>query len=60
MGAAFLLVLAAPWLQDFFALKLVGVAKPWVAVGIAVVAAATWSLWGGGSTAAFPRESVNP
>ncbi|MEU5888399.1 cation-translocating P-type ATPase [Streptomyces sp. NPDC047461] len=46
MGAGFLLVLVVPWLQDFFALKLVGVTMPWIAVGISVVAAAvlefTW------------------
>ncbi|MCW8375591.1 cation-translocating P-type ATPase [Streptomyces justiciae] len=41
MGAGFLLVLAVPWLQDFFALKLVGLTMPWIAVGISVVAAAT-------------------
>ncbi|MEV5654230.1 HAD-IC family P-type ATPase [Streptomyces sp. NPDC052291] len=40
MGLAFLVVLAVPWLQDFFALKLVGAQMPWVAVGIAVVASA--------------------
>ncbi|MFD9329656.1 HAD-IC family P-type ATPase [Streptomyces sp. NPDC060065] len=40
MGAGFLLVLIVPWLQDFFALKLVGVTMPWIAVGIAAVAAA--------------------
>ncbi|MFI7501450.1 HAD-IC family P-type ATPase [Streptomyces sp. NPDC049687] len=46
MGAAFLLVLAVPWLQDFFALKLVGMTMPWIAVGIAVVAAAALEvLW---------------
>ncbi|MFE7154463.1 HAD-IC family P-type ATPase [Streptomyces sp. NPDC057636] len=39
MGAAFLLVLMVPWLQDFFALKLVGTSMPWTAVGIAAVAA---------------------
>lgn len=46
MGVAFLLVLAVPALQGFFALKLVGVTMPWTAVGIAVVAAAAleW-LW---------------
>ncbi|GAB2899098.1 HAD-IC family P-type ATPase [Streptomyces deserti] len=44
MGAAFLLVLVVPWLQDFFALKLVGVTMPWIAVGIAAVAAATLEL----------------
>ena len=39
MGLAFVVVLAVPWLQDFFALKLVGVTMPWTAVGIAVAAA---------------------
>ncbi|WP_432179557.1 HAD-IC family P-type ATPase [Streptomyces sp. NBC_00063] len=39
MGAAFLLVLVVPWLQEFFALKLVGASMPWTAVGIAAVAA---------------------
>ncbi|MFI8167958.1 cation-translocating P-type ATPase [Streptomyces sp. NPDC085931] len=41
MGGAFVVVLAVPWLQDFFALKLVGMTMPWIAVGISVVAAAT-------------------
>ncbi|MEU1450799.1 HAD-IC family P-type ATPase [Streptomyces avermitilis] len=46
MGGAFLLVLVVPSLQRFFALKLVGVTVPWLAVGIAVVAAATLEfLW---------------
>ncbi|MEH0556247.1 HAD-IC family P-type ATPase [Streptomyces sp. B21-101] len=40
MGAAFLLVLIVPWLQDFFALKLVGPTMPWTAVGVAAVASA--------------------
>ncbi|MGC5041591.1 cation-translocating P-type ATPase [Streptomyces sp. DT190] len=44
MGGAFLLVLVVPWLQDFFALKLVGMTMPWVAVGISAVAAATLEL----------------
>ncbi|GGR90886.1 magnesium-transporting ATPase [Streptomyces humidus] len=39
MGAAFLLVLAVPSLQHFFALKLVGPTMPWTAVGVAAVAA---------------------
>jgi cation-transporting ATPase E len=39
MGVAFLFVLIVPSLQHFFALKLVGVAIPWVSVGIAAVAA---------------------
>ncbi|MEU6916374.1 HAD-IC family P-type ATPase [Streptomyces olindensis] len=41
MAGAFVVVLVVPWLQDFFALKLVGMTMPWIAVGIAVVAAAT-------------------
>jgi cation-transporting ATPase E len=45
MGLGFVVVLAVPWLQDFFALKLVGVTMPWVAVGISVVAAATLEVW---------------
>ncbi|WP_333739854.1 HAD-IC family P-type ATPase [Streptomyces sp. IBSBF 2806] len=39
MGVAFLLVLAVPSLQHFFALKLVGLTMPWIAVGVATVAA---------------------
>ncbi|MEU1371006.1 cation-translocating P-type ATPase [Streptomyces sp. NPDC005803] len=50
MGLAFVIVLAVPWLQDFFALKLVGATMPWTAVGIAVVASAAleyaWRLVG--------------
>ncbi|WP_217236921.1 HAD-IC family P-type ATPase [Streptomyces sp. AC555_RSS877] len=46
MGAGFLLVLVVPWLQEFFALKLVGVTMPWIAVGIAAVAAVALEvLW---------------
>lgn len=56
MGVAFLLVLAVPWLQDFFALKLVGVTMPWVAVGIAVVAAATLELVWRWVDRRFPAE----
>ncbi|KUH37490.1 MULTISPECIES: HAD-IC family P-type ATPase [Streptomyces] len=40
MGAGFLVVLVVPWLQDFFALRLVGTTMPWAAVGIAAAAAA--------------------
>ncbi|MYU20345.1 HAD-IC family P-type ATPase [Streptomyces sp. SID8352] len=40
MGGAFLVVLAVPWLQDVFALRLVGTAMPWTAVAVAVVASA--------------------
>ncbi|MDQ0986074.1 HAD-IC family P-type ATPase [Streptomyces sp. V2I9] len=39
MGLGFLIVLVVPWLQDFFALKLVGSVMPWAAVGIAAAAA---------------------
>lgn len=50
MGLAFLIVLVVPWLQEFFALKLVGAVMPWTAAGIAVVAAAgleyAWRLVG--------------
>ncbi|MFF8478118.1 HAD-IC family P-type ATPase [Streptomyces sp. NPDC015414] len=46
MGAAFLLVLVVPALQEFFALKLVGVTMPWTAVAVAAVAAAALEfLW---------------
>ena len=46
MGVAFLFVLIVPSLQHFFALKLVGETMPWVAVGIAAVAAvALEMLW---------------
>ncbi|MFE0453478.1 HAD-IC family P-type ATPase [Streptomyces sp. NPDC058914] len=46
MGAGFLFVLVVPWLQDFFALKLVGATMPWIAVGVAVAAAAVLEfLW---------------
>ncbi|MEH0419652.1 HAD-IC family P-type ATPase [Streptomyces sp. B21-083] len=44
MGAGFLLVLVVPSLQKFFALKLVGVTMPWIAVGVAAVAAAILEL----------------
>ncbi|MFF8832385.1 HAD-IC family P-type ATPase [Streptomyces sp. NPDC015131] len=44
MAGAFVLVLAVPWLQDFFALRLVGTTIPWVAVGIAAAGAALVEL----------------
>ncbi|MFD5232347.1 HAD-IC family P-type ATPase [Streptomyces qaidamensis] len=44
MAGAFLLVLVVPWLQHFFALKLVGMTMPWIAVGIGAVAAAALEL----------------
>ncbi|AZS86553.1 HAD-IC family P-type ATPase [Streptomyces griseoviridis] len=48
MGAAFVVVLIVPWLQHFFALKLVGVTMPWLAVAIAAVAAVVLEvLWRG-------------
>ncbi|MBL1095359.1 HAD-IC family P-type ATPase [Streptomyces coffeae] len=40
MGVGFLIVLATPWLQHFFALRLVGTVMPWAAVGIAAAASA--------------------
>ncbi|NUP21907.1 MAG: cation-translocating P-type ATPase [Streptomyces sp.] len=44
MGLGFLVVLVVPWLQEFFALRLVGVTMPWIAVGISVAAAAALEL----------------
>ncbi|MFI8088380.1 HAD-IC family P-type ATPase [Streptomyces sp. NPDC086080] len=44
MGGGFLLVLVVPWLQHFFALRLVGMTMPWTAAGIAVVAAGVLEL----------------
>ncbi|MEU2156500.1 cation-translocating P-type ATPase [Streptomyces sp. NPDC019396] len=44
MGLGFLLVLVVPWLQDFFALRLVGTVMPWTAVGIAVAAGVVLEL----------------
>ncbi|MEV4035033.1 cation-translocating P-type ATPase [Streptomyces umbrinus] len=44
MGLGFVIVLVVPWLQEFFALKLVGTTMPWAAVGIAVVASAALEL----------------
>ncbi|WBB58592.1 cation-translocating P-type ATPase [Streptomyces sp. WMMC500] len=40
MALGFVIVLVTPWLQEFFALKLVGTQMPWTAVGIAVASAA--------------------
>jgi cation-transporting ATPase E len=44
MGAAFVVVLMVPWLQHFFALKLVGMTMPWIAVGISAVGAVPLEL----------------
>jgi cation-transporting ATPase E len=44
MGVAFVCVLAVPYLQRFFALRLVGETIPWAAVGIAAVSAAALEL----------------
>ncbi|MGY0492604.1 cation-translocating P-type ATPase [Streptomyces sp. WG-D5] len=44
MGFAFLLVLVVPWLQEFFALRLVGSVMPWTAVGVAGIAAVVLEL----------------
>ncbi|QKW10844.1 HAD-IC family P-type ATPase [Streptomyces sp. NA04227] len=50
MGAAFVIVLVVPWLQDFFALRLEGTVMPWTAVGIGLAAGAllepVW-VWAG-------------
>jgi cation-transporting ATPase E len=59
MGAGFLVVLVTPWLQTFFALKLVGTEGPWSAVGVAVAASAllevVWRRAGAGDgTASAP------
>ncbi|MFP8963306.1 HAD-IC family P-type ATPase [Streptomyces nanhaiensis] len=46
MASAFLVVQVTPFLQDFFALRLVGTVMPWTAVGVAAASAAllevTW------------------
>ncbi|WP_405584391.1 HAD-IC family P-type ATPase [Streptomyces sp. NBC_01092] len=39
MGLGFVVVLVVPWLQEFFALRLVGMTMPWIAVGISAGAA---------------------
>ncbi|MBT2505359.1 HAD-IC family P-type ATPase [Streptomyces sp. ISL-98] len=44
MSLCFVLVLVVPWLQDFFALRLMGTMLPWTAVGVAAVAAAALEL----------------
>lgn len=40
MALGFVIVMVTPWLQDFFALKLVGATMPWTAVAIAAASAA--------------------
>ncbi len=44
MGLGFVIVLVVPWLQTFFALKLIGTTMPWTAVGIAAAAAVLLEL----------------
>ncbi|UZJ30008.1 HAD-IC family P-type ATPase [Streptomyces endophytica] len=44
MAVAFLVVLATPWLQAFFDLRLVGTVMPWTAVAVALVASALLEL----------------
>ncbi|MEE1755693.1 HAD-IC family P-type ATPase [Streptomyces sp. SP18CS02] len=44
MGLAFLVVLVVPWLQTFFALRLVGTTMPWAAVGVAAAGGAVLEL----------------
>jgi cation-transporting ATPase E len=47
MGVGFVIVLVVPWLQDFFALKLVGTTMPWTAVGIAAAGGVVLEfVWG--------------
>ncbi|MET7315852.1 HAD-IC family P-type ATPase [Streptomyces thermoviolaceus] len=61
MGAAFLCVLAVPWLQDFFALRLVGTTMPLLAVGVAAVAAGVLEvLWRWADRRVSPGTSVAP
>ncbi|MEI5522307.1 HAD-IC family P-type ATPase [Streptomyces brasiliscabiei] len=46
MAGCFVVVLVVPWLQDFFALRLVGTTMPWIAVAVAAGAAAALEfLW---------------
>ncbi|KPC66241.1 HAD-IC family P-type ATPase [Streptomyces chattanoogensis] len=44
MALGFVIVLATPWLQRFFDLRLVGTTMPWAAVGIAALASAALEL----------------
>ncbi|NJP99961.1 cation-translocating P-type ATPase [Streptomyces zingiberis] len=44
MALGFLVVIVTPFLQHFFALRLVGVVMPWTAVGIAAAAAVLMEL----------------
>ncbi|MFJ4920978.1 HAD-IC family P-type ATPase [Streptomyces sp. NPDC088725] len=44
MGGAFVVVLVVPWLQRFFALKLVGTTLPWTAVAISAIGAVLLEL----------------
>ncbi|MEU3353446.1 HAD-IC family P-type ATPase [Streptomyces sp. NPDC037389] len=44
MGAGFVVVLVVPWLQRFFALKLIGATMPWTAVAIAAAAGVALEL----------------
>jgi cation-transporting ATPase E len=57
MGAGFLLVLVVPWLQDFFALRLVGTTMPWTAVAIAAAAAVALELLWRGVDRRFPAQT---
>ncbi|MGW7515177.1 HAD-IC family P-type ATPase [Streptomyces sp. NPDC054796] len=56
MGLGFLVVLVTPWLQDFFALKLVGTTMPWTAVGVAAVAGAVLEVAWRVVARTFPAE----
>ncbi|MEN3585466.1 cation-translocating P-type ATPase [Streptomyces sp. ZYX-F-203] len=58
MAMGFLLVLVVPWLQHFFALKLVGVTMPWIGVGIAAASAGFLELVWRWVDRRFPVEEV--
>ncbi|MFY1677544.1 MULTISPECIES: cation-translocating P-type ATPase [unclassified Streptomyces] len=58
MAMGFLLVLVVPWLQHFFALKLVGVTMPWIGVGIAAASAGFLELVWRWVDRRFPVEGV--
>ena len=44
MAGAFVVVLVTPFLQDFFAVRLVGTVMPWTAVGVAAASAVVLEL----------------
>ncbi|WUH93043.1 cation-translocating P-type ATPase [Streptomyces sp. NBC_00433] len=65
MGLGFVIVLVTPWLQQFFAVRLVGEEVPWSAVGISAMGAValevSWALarrWDEGSAMGGARRPV--